>query len=411
MLAVVLLIRRTSRRGSPHTCPMVDVDSLPAPDPGPRSERMLAVALRLLLVFGLLYAFLVAIGLMGDSIKAMGKGAAGGMFDGVSNPFAGLAVGVLATVLVQSSSTTTATIVALVGQAGPTALPLSSAVPMVMGANIGTTITNTIVSIGHVRQGAEFRRAFAAATVHDFFNLLCVLVILPLEIAFGLLQHVAEAATELLASGGAGGVQYKSPVKAAVDWAGDGIVDGVAALGLDGRALAITTLVLGIALTFVCLVYITKNMKVLISGAVEKALNQVLGRSGLLGIGVGALITVAVQSSSITTSLLVPMCAAGVLSLRNAFPIMLGANIGTTVTGLLASMATETSAGLTIALVHLLFNLLGTLLFFPIPALRGVPIACAEWLAAKAQQSKLWVVAYVLGVFVVVPAAGYFLFQ
>lgn len=63
------------------------------------------------------------------------------------------------------------------------------AIPMVMGANLGTTITNTIVSLGHIRDRGEFRRAFAAATVHDFFNLLAVFIFLPLELMFGLLQR------------------------------------------------------------------------------------------------------------------------------------------------------------------------------------------------------------------------------
>ncbi len=365
---------------------------------------------RLLLVFALLYAFLVAINLMGSSIKAMGKDTAGGMFDGISNPFAALAVGVLATVLVQSSSTTTATIVGLVGQSGPNALPLATAVPMIMGANIGTTITNTIVSIGHVRQGQEFRRAFAAATVHDFFNLSCVAIMLPIELATGALQKSSVWLTGIL-SGSSSGAEFESPIKAAVKAAVKAIVNGVESFGLSGQITAVITLIIGIGLTFVCLAYITKNMRVLISGTVERALNNALEKSAAIGVVVGILITIAVQSSSITTSLLVPMCAAGVLSLSNAFPIMIGANIGTTVTGLLASMATETTAGLSIALVHVFFNVIGATLFFTVPALRRFPIRAAEGLAAKAQQNVLWVVAYVFGVFILIPMLGYLILQ
>ena len=131
--------------------------------PESESGRHLQLALRLGVVLLFLCGFLVAIQMMGGSIKLMGEGAAGSLFDGVSNPFAGLSVGVLATVMCQSSSATTSLIVGLVGSGGATALPITSAVPMVMGANIGTTVTNTIVSIGHIRRGAEFHRAFAAA--------------------------------------------------------------------------------------------------------------------------------------------------------------------------------------------------------------------------------------------------------
>lgn len=364
----------------------------------------------MLLVLGLLYAFLIAIRLLGSSIKAMGAATAGGLFEGVDNPFAGLAVGILATVLVQSSSTTTSTIVALVGQAGPTALSLRSAVPMIMGANIGTTVTNTIVSIGHVRQGPEFRRAFAAATVHDFFNLMCVALLLPIELATGFLSSTAIWLTERLA-GTSGGGKIESPIKDAVKVGAKQLEHLVEATGLEGLGAAIVLLLMGIGLTFICLVMITRNMKVLISGPLERALNNTLDKAGILGILVGAGVTFAVQSSSITTSLLVPLCAAGVLSLRNAFPIMLGANIGTTLTGVLASMATETSSGLTIALVHVMFNLLGVAIFYPFPFLRNIPVAAAERLAARAQGNPLWLVLYVVGLFVIVPVLGYTLFQ
>jgi len=372
----------------------------------PPAHRLHA-AIRVAIVLLLLFGFLVAIKMMGGAIKLLGKETSQGLFEGVSNPFAGLSVGVLATVLVQSSSTTTATIVSLVGSG---ALKVAHAVPMVMGANIGTTVTNTLVSIGHVRQGPEFGRAFAAATVHDFFNVLCVIVFLPIELATGFLSRTAEGMTGVL-YGDVGGGKFDSPIKSAVGSVYDGIKAAYGAVGLEDLGLALAVLLSGVALTFCCLVLITKNMRVLISGRLEVALNRSLGRSGLIGIGVGALITVAVQSSSITTSLLVPMCAAGVLTLRNAFPIMLGANLGTTVTALLASLAADKPQGLTIALVHLLFNLSGILLFYPIPAVRDIPLRLAEGLARKAQQNPLWVVAYLVGVFVVTPLVGYILFR
>ncbi len=373
------------------------------------SSSPASLLIRWLFVFGLLYGFLVAIQLMGGSIKALGKDSAETLFDGVSNPFAGLSVGILATVLVQSSSTTTSMIVSLVGAAKDVALPLTSAIPMILGANIGTTITNTIVSIGHVRQGPEFRRAFAAATVHDFYNLLCVAVMLPLEITTGFLQKSAVAMTGWFVSDSSAS-SFKSPVKAAVKQAFKLIQDGLEGAGLEGIPLSAVMLIIGVGLTFVCLILITKNMKILISGRMEQALNSALGKSGVAGIIVGAAFTFAVQSSSITTSLLVPMCAAGVLSLRNAFPIMLGANIGTTLTGVLASQASETSAGLTIALVHVTFNLLGVIVFFSVPAFRKIPIALAERLAGKAQKSPVWLIAYVGTVFICMPLAGYLLF-
>ena len=360
----------------------------------------------MLLVFILLGGFLVAIQCMGGSIKLLGKETSESLFQGIANPFSALAVGILATVLVQSSSTTTSMIVALVGSGE---LDVHQAVPMIMGANIGTTVTNTLVSIGHVRQSAAFRRAFAAATVHDFFNLLCVSILLPLELFTGFLSKSAIALTDVFAGGE--GTSFKSPIKTGVKASYKAIVGGLESLGIGGTPLAVIVLVIGIGLTFLCLILITKNMRKLIAGPLEEAMNRSLGRSGLIGIVIGVLVTVSVQSSSITTSLLVPLCAAGILSLENAFPLMLGANIGTTVTALLASSATDSSSGLTIALVHAMFNLCGTLLFYPIRKLRLIPIKMAEGLSMRASKNPAWVLAYVGGAFILVPVLGIWIFE
>ena len=79
----------------------------------------------------------------------LGRDLLEGFFAATENPFIGLMVGILATTLVQSSSVTTSMIVGLVA-APENPLPLANAVPMVMGANIGTTATNTIVALAHM---------------------------------------------------------------------------------------------------------------------------------------------------------------------------------------------------------------------------------------------------------------------
>jgi sodium-dependent phosphate cotransporter len=95
--------------------------------------------------------------------------------------------------------------------------------------------------------------------------------------------------------------------------------------------------------------------------------------------------------------------ASGLLVVGNAYPITLGANVGTTITALLAAFAAGTVDGLTIALVHLLFNLLGILILYPIPKIRGIPIALADRLARIAMNRKWVTVAYVAGAFVALP--------
>ncbi|MEZ6110122.1 MAG: Na/Pi symporter [Pirellulaceae bacterium] len=370
-----------------------------------RAPQWLVMLARLLLIFVLLYCFLVAIELMGGSFKSVGKESANSLVAGLSNPFAGLAAGVLATVIVQSSSVTTSTIVALVGQG---ALPLSVAVPMVMGANIGTTITNTIVSLGHVTRKSEFRMAFAGATVHDFFNLLTVLILFPVELATGVLERIAMRLSDMIPAGVGG--SFNSPVKSAVKFLSHRIESGLEGLGLEGGWLALASLLLALVMIVFTLLWITKNMKQLMANRIEEWLNAVLDRSGLLGLVIGILITVSVQSSSITTSLLVPMFGAGLLRVEAGFPIMLGANIGTTVTALLAASVSG-RAGMTIALVHLMFNLFGTLIFFPIKPMRKIPIALSYYLADLAVTNRLWVAAYIGVMFVALPGLGVWLFR
>ena len=157
----------------------------------------------------ILYVFLVSIGLLGGSFKLFGKELAIQIIEMTSNPLVGIFAGILGTTLAQSSSTTTAIAVGMVAGG---ALTIEGAIPVIMGANVGTSVTNTrLVSMGHITRKEEFKRALAGATVHDFFNLIAVLILLPLEIATGYLQYVAERTADLFQ--GIGGMKFANPLK------------------------------------------------------------------------------------------------------------------------------------------------------------------------------------------------------
>jgi sodium-dependent phosphate cotransporter len=355
-----------------------------------------------LVVIGLLYLFLAGVSMLEAGIKALGSDIQDSLFDNVSNPIVGLLVGVLATVLVQSSSATTATIVTLVGTG---LLSVDDAVPMIMGANIGTTVTNTLASLGHVRKGPEFERAFAAATVHDFFNILAVSIFLPLELATGFLSGSAEWLAEKLV--GTSGAEWDSPIQEVVKYPVNWLTNVYEALGASGNVLAGLLIISGLVSIFTSLAFITKNMRELIADRVEQTLNRVLGSGGgATAMFVGLVVTVAVQSSSITTSILVPLAGAGILKLENAYPVTLGANVGTTITALLASLATGEPAALTVALTHTLFNLAGIALLYPIPPLRVIPLKLARRLSRAAAENTSVVFVYVVTMFVVIPVVG-----
>ena len=357
---------------------------------------------RAVLVVALIYIFLVGVSSLEGGIKVMGEDTQERLFSSVSNPLAGLFIGILGTVLVQSSSASTSVIVGLVATG---ALGVDDAVPMVMGANIGTTVTNTLVSLGHVRQSQEFKRAFAAATVHDFFNVMAVAILLPVELVTGVLSSAAEKISEQLV--GSAGSEWKSPIKQWVKEPVSWIQDGLDGLGASGNFLGTLMVSAGLMLVLLALTFITKNMRRLVADRIERSLNKVLGSGGgLVAMLLGLIITISVQSSSITTSILIPLAAAGVVTLRNIYPVTLGANVGTTITALLAALAASTPEALTVGLVHTIFNVSGILLLYPAKPIRNVPIRLAEGLAALAVDRRAYAVAYVFGAFIIIPVLG-----
>jgi sodium-dependent phosphate cotransporter len=353
------------------------------------------------MVAGLVYLLLMAVSLIGGGFKLSVGDSAKELFDFASNPITGLVIGIAATALIQSSSTVTSIIVGLVAGG----LPVTIAVPMVMGANIGTTVTNTIVSLGHVKHGDEFRRAFSAATVHDFFNLLAVAIFLPLEIMFGLLERIGGALANFVAGGESLAVGGFNPIKAAVSPPVD-IIKKLFSGALPDTAAGVLLIILGVVLIFISITFIGKLLKVLMVGKAKDILHSAVGRGPVAGITSGTIITVLVQSSSTTTSLIVPLAGSGVFTLRQIYPFTLGSNIGTCITGILAATAVSTNSVLAIeiALIHFCYNFLGVLLIYSIPFLRVIPLRCAEWMADNAVKNKMVVAVYLLTLFIIVPA-------
>ncbi len=369
-----------------------------------------AAALAGIAVVALLFAFLVGIRGLGDGFKLLGGDLLEAFFSATSNPFIALMVGILTTTLVQSSSVTTSMVVGLVA-APENPLPLANAVPMIMGANIGTTATNTIVSIAHMGRPDEFRRAFAVATCHDAFNFLAVLVLLPLEIVTGFLSKSAATLADRLPSMGGG--DFDSPIAVVLKAAIAPLQSLAETLFAAPQAQGVLLVACSGALIFASLMLIVRTLHATLLSRAERMIEVALGNSGVLAILIGCIVTAMVQSSSITTSLLVPMAGVGLITLRQAFPVTIGANLGTTMTALMASLAVSgpnAQAGIEIALTHLGFNLAATLLIYPWPPVRGSILNVVTRFADLATRSKLLAIAYLLVLFYGLPAAAAFLF-
>jgi len=497
-------------------------------------------------VFASLYVFLIGLGLMGDGFKCVGGRGAANMFAGVSNPIAGLMVGILATVMVQSSSTSTSITVGLVSA---DVLPVKMAIPMIYGANIGTSVTNSIVSMGQSGNRLDLERAFSGATVHDMFNMLTVLTLLPIEIIVaaisgegGPMFFLSKGITEGLMGGEKSGKLFTSPTKTMVApvaklvisnnkyvinalslgepekrvavagdfnatkcsagrrleaesepasqwegwrWVGEGAEaedDGSRAL-LNRRLAAdcaeyfcvnsdldknlkktsskayeklasckdyqdsssnklcggdkcyldagsmyqkyitdghiikggflqdagddaggIIAVVISLILLCAGLFGLVKLLQMLLLKKAKKVIAKAVQLNAYLSILVGLGITIVVQSSSVTTSALTPLCGLGVIPLDKMLPLTLGANIGTTCTALIAALASMKFAGLQIALCHLCFNLIGILIWYPVPMMREVPLGAARLLGLYASFYRFVPALYILVMFVILPA-------
>ena len=349
---------------------------------------------RLIILVFSLYLFLLSIDMLGGAFKLLGESFSLKLIQMTSNPYVGLVVGILSTSIVQSSSATTSVVVALVGGGS---LTIPNAIPIVMGANIGTTVTNIFVSFGHVTRKEEFRKAFAGATVHDFFNMSAVLVLFPLEMKF----HYIEKAATVLAGKftDLGGLTFVSPLKLITKPVSSRI------LSILGPKIGI---IIALLILFLSLKYIVSSMRYLTLDKLQVFLDRYLFKNDLSSFSLGLITTAIVQSSSVTTSLTIPLIGSGLLTLEQVYPFTLGTNIGTTVTAILASLVTNQVEAVTIAFSHSLFNFFGILIFYP---LKFIPIACARFLANVAAERKIVAVLFVVVTFYIIPLLLIFVTQ
>uniref|UniRef100_A0A8C6YYA8 Sodium-dependent phosphate transport protein 2A n=1 Tax=Nothoprocta perdicaria TaxID=30464 RepID=A0A8C6YYA8_NOTPE len=445
-----------------------ELDALPArPWQGPRLVQSICVSLlKVPLMFGFLYLFVCSLDVLSSAFQLAGGKVAGDIFKDnaiLSNPVAGLVVGILVTVLVQSSSTSTSIIVSMVSSG---LLEVRSAIPIIMGSNIGTSVTNTIVALMQAGDRSEFKRAFAGATVHDCFNWLSVLVLLPLEVVSGYLHHVTRlvVATFNIRSGkdapdllkiitepftrliiqldksvitgiatGDESLRNRSLIRV---WCGQAAPQVRGARPHRGRtgnvtghkcshlftdtplpdlAVGLVLLAGSLIVLCTCLILLVKLLNSLLKGQVAKAVQKVINTdlphplswlTGYFAMVVGAGMTFVVQSSSVFTSAITPLIGLGVISIERAYPLTLGSNIGTTTTAILAALASprdKLASSFQIALCHFFFNISGILLWYPLPFSR-LPIRMAKALGERTAKYRWFAVLYLIVCFLLLPS-------
>ena len=477
----------------------------------------------------LVWIFLVMLSLMGNGFKLLGMKDSSKMFDIVDNPISALMIGILVTVLVQSSSTSTSIIISLVGA---DELSVKNAIPMIMGANIGTSVTNTIVSLGSYNNKENYKRAFAGATVHDIFNFLTVLVLLPIQWASNFLGEITWKLSKDKQPCEGDCEKWEGPIKKIVNpivsqiiqidkkvskyiyqgycngycdydcsdekrdlitdifcnndncdiseyknnWKSDDMLkckrfpqyfsvdsssqsvnyeylyecpsdcnnaikwnttianyttniydvcnsDWVSRpcdkpvlkggllydWNMTDEGAGILSVTVSVTILCICIYLLIRLLNYILRGRARRWLVNAIAFNKYFSIIIGALVTILVQSSSITTSTLVPLCAIDVITLEQMFPLTLGANIGTTITGLLASSVavSNPAEALQVALSHLLFNILGIIIWFPHPKIRNIPLKGARLLGEYSYKYKFFPFVYTGVVFFAIPGIAY----
>ncbi|MGL4772821.1 MAG: Na/Pi cotransporter family protein [Clostridium sp.] len=264
-------------------------------------ESTIMVLIKLMGGLGL---FLYGMKLMGDGLEnAAGDGLKKILEKVTANPISAVLVGAIVTMVIQSSSATT---VMVVGFVNAGLMNLIQATGIIMGANIGTTVTAQLV-------------AFKLDTIA------------PLFIFVG------------------------------------------AAMVMFARAKKrkdIGHIILGFGILFTGMGMMSGAMKPLTSSPAFEQILMTIGDNWVLGVIAGAAITAILQSSSATTGILVALATAGAINIGHALPIIFGCNIGTCVTAMIASVGTNKTAHKA-AMIHLIFNISGTIIFFPFLGILG----------------------------------------
>ena len=348
--------------------------------------------LKIIAFIGILVLFFFSIELMVKSLTVIGRGAASQLIQAAGVPFIAIFIGLLATALIQSSSSVTSIAVAMVASR---AITLEMGIYIIMGANVGTTITSNIVSLGFITNRRLFRKALSAAAVHDFFNMLTVIILFPLEHYYHILSNSAKMAAGIF-MGGKRVADY-SYADSGIFWLSSLATKIYNFIGIHWLVLVVSVLLLIISIKM----FSSFSYKLMIGGSKDK-IQKYIFNNPYKSFSWGVALTGALQSSSITTSMMVPLVATRKVTLHAAFPFIMGANIGTTITALMAGFF-KSEVALSLALAHLLFNLMGVLIFLPFPAIRAFPEYLANYFGFLASKQRLIVFIYILMAFFIIP--------
>lgn len=296
----------------------------------------------------------LALFIYGMNIMAQGlQNAAGSKMKSIlealtQNKFMGIALGALVTAIIQSSSATT---VMVVGFVNAGLMNLGQAMGVIMGANIGTTVTSWLVS------SAEWAKMFSPATIA------------PLAVMLGVI---------LLMS------------------------------GKSARRKEVASIIIGFGVLFIGIETMSASVEPLQDSEAFRSIFVTLGRNPLLGIFAGTFVTAIIQSSSASQGILLSLAASGLVPFNAAVYIIMGQNIGTCVTALISGIgATKTAK--CVGYMHLMFNVIGTVVFSIIAVfyLTNINPAIGEGIITQTQISVIHTAFNIGTTIIVLPLSNY----
>jgi sodium-dependent phosphate cotransporter len=336
--------------------------------------------------------FILGIEIIVSSLQNAGEESINAILRATSNSFTAFFIGVVVTAMMQSSSTTTAITVALVASG---TIQIHSGVCIVMGANLGTTITSMIVSFGFISEKKEFKRAVSASGYHFFFNLFTILILFPLELYNQFLSRLSLTITKYFFSNSA-------PAALAEGVKAGSLFDPIN--HLLQAVSPVFAVLFGLILIFSSILFFRRIISSLLKAQSPEAFSRFFFKNRVKSFIWGIITTAAIRSSTITTSVVIPIVSKRITSLKHASPFILGANLGTTITAFFAASLNQSNSNvMSIAMAHFLFNLIGVILFFPFPEIEKVVLFSAKSFAKISAAHKFVLLGFILATFFFFP--------
>ncbi|KAI6234525.1 hypothetical protein M3Y99_00805000 [Aphelenchoides fujianensis] len=430
---------------------------------GQKVQRVVGVFLKIGVLFTIIFCFICSLGLLTDAFKLIGVRGIGHTIKSsslIQNPVSASILGMMSTLVLQNGSTLVSI---LVGMVASGLITVHHALPIIIGSEMGASLTNALISLAQSGDRNKFRRSFAAATMNDAFNILNYMVLLPSEISFGVIEKLSGMMVQPLV--GTKGAELKTlnlltdPLLEEIVHIDDEAINAAIAAGenhsipigrdtfifrcvdLDTKEIDpncpydhlfaysfwsdafIGSVLLAFAIfaLICCLVGIVQTMQSLLAGRVAVLARRLLDQecphpfeflTGYLVMLVGALIVfvLQVQSNTVLRSALTPLVGIGVVTLDRLYPLLLGERqhrqqFYLAYWRLCSADPIKLKETLQIALCETLCNIFGVLAFYPIPFFRKLPMRVAMTLGDLTATYRWFSLVYIALFFFITPAS------